>query len=114
MFMAILAQQGGIVGGVGQALAISIPLTDEGTERNKIVSKKIALKIAEEENNHEQVLILKNEVNSLGTLPVSYDDIYWAIIVTVLTVILLIIGKFSLIERFSILLVASFTFCDNY
>ncbi len=110
MFMAILAQQGGIVGGVGQALAISIPLTDEGIERNKIVSKKIALKIAEEENNHEQVLILKNEVNSLGTLPVSYDDIYWAIIVTVLTVILLIIGKFSLIERFSILLVASFTF----
>ena len=30
MFVSILGQQGGIVGGVGQAMAISVPLTDEG------------------------------------------------------------------------------------
>ena len=29
MFLAVLAQQGGIVGGVGQALAIRLPLTEE-------------------------------------------------------------------------------------
>ena len=29
MFLSILGQQGGIVGGVGQAMAISIPLTEE-------------------------------------------------------------------------------------
>ena len=34
MFLGVLAQQGGIVGGVGQALAISIPLTEKGTQRN--------------------------------------------------------------------------------
>ena len=43
MFVATLAQQGGIVGGVGQALAISLPLTEEGAERNHYISQKIAI-----------------------------------------------------------------------
>ena len=46
MFLAVLAQQGGIVGGVGQALAISLPITEEGAERNHYIAKKIALEIA--------------------------------------------------------------------
>ncbi len=35
MFVAILGQQGGIVGGVGQAMAISVPLTEEGKAYNE-------------------------------------------------------------------------------
>jgi Mn2+/Fe2+ NRAMP family transporter len=110
MFVAVLAQQGGIVGGVGQALAISIPLTEEGAERNHYVSKKIAIELAQEENNLQKITALKEELQLLGNPPVAKDDIYWALIITFLTILLLIIGKFSLIERFSILLVASFTF----
>ncbi len=37
MFMASLGQLGGIVGGVGQALSISCPLTEEGREYNAFV-----------------------------------------------------------------------------
>ena len=40
MFLSILGQQGGIVGGVGQALSITFPLTDAGKEKNAIVSKR--------------------------------------------------------------------------
>ena len=109
MFLAVLAQQGGIVGGVGQALAISLPLTEEGAERNHYVSKKIAIELAEEENNLPQIAKLKKELSLLGNPPDSNDDIYWALIITVLTILLLVIGKFSLIEKFSIILVASFT-----
>lgn len=109
MFLAILAQQGGIVGGVGQALAISIPITEEGAKRNNYVSKKIALEIANKESDLQKIASLENEISELGEPPKSADDIYWAIIITILTVFLLIVGKFSLIEKFSILLVASFT-----
>ena len=40
MFISILGQQGGIVGGVGQALSIAIPLTEEGTKRNDLLAQK--------------------------------------------------------------------------
>ena len=59
MFAAVLAQQGGIVGGVGQALSISIPLTKEGADRNLYISKKIAIELAEEENDQIKLLNLK-------------------------------------------------------
>jgi Mn2+/Fe2+ NRAMP family transporter len=109
MFTAVLAQQGGIVGGVGQALAISLPLTEEGAERNHYISKKIAMEIAMEENDVDKISLLKREMTQLGEPPHSKDDVYWAFIVTILTILLLVVGKFSLIERFSIILVASFT-----
>ena len=38
MFVFSLAQLGGIVGGVGQALAISAPITEDGVEYNKHLS----------------------------------------------------------------------------
>ena len=109
MFLAVLAQQGGIVGGVGQALAISIPLTEEGLERNQYVSKKISLEIANEEENTQKVEYLKEELLKAGKPPVAYDDIYWAVIISGLTILLLLNGRFSMIEKFSILLVTSFT-----
>ena len=109
MFLAVLAQQGGIVGGVGQALAISIPITEEGAERNHFVSTNISLEIAKEEGNQEQVLRLEKELQQIGNPPKANDDIYWALLITLFTIFLLLNGKFSLIEKFSIMLVASFT-----
>jgi Mn2+/Fe2+ NRAMP family transporter len=109
MFLAVLAQQGGIVGGVGQALAISIPLTEEGAERNHYVSTKISLEVAKEEGNKEQIEVLKQRLLKIGNPPIAQDDIYWALIITIFTIFLLANGKFSLIEKFSIILVTSFT-----
>ena len=45
MFLAILGQQGGIVGGVGQAMAISVPLTEEGKAYNEYVAQKVKLDV---------------------------------------------------------------------
>lgn len=109
MFLAVLAQQGGIVGGVGQALAISLPITEEGAERNHYIAKKIALEIALEEGSSTKIHALEQEIIKLGTPPSAQDHVYWALFVTLLTIFLLVIGKFSLIEKFSIILVASFT-----
>ena len=45
MFMASISQLGGIVGAVGQALAISVPLTSEGRAFNDYVDLAIGLKV---------------------------------------------------------------------
>ncbi|MBM80019.1 MAG: transmembrane Mn(2+) transporter [Planctomycetaceae bacterium] len=45
MFIAILFQLGGIVGGVGQALEISMPVTDAGREMNKFKRDEIQLQV---------------------------------------------------------------------
>ena len=46
MFVATLAQQGGIVGGVGQALAISAPLTEQGKSYNEALDNKVNLQVS--------------------------------------------------------------------
>ena len=49
MFAAILAQQGGIIGGVGQALAISVPLTQGGRDYNAYAQAETQLIVAHSE-----------------------------------------------------------------
>ena len=49
MFVASISQLGGIVGGVGQALAISVPLTEAGRQFNDYVDLKTELKVKEAE-----------------------------------------------------------------
>ena len=45
MFVAILGQLGGIVGGVGQALEISVPITEAGSEMNVFKRHEIQLQV---------------------------------------------------------------------
>lgn len=49
MFLASLAQLGGIVGGVGQALAISMPLTEAGRAFNEQVNDETEYRVAEKQ-----------------------------------------------------------------
>jgi len=49
MFMASLAQLGGIVGGVGQALAISAPLTEGGRNYNAYAESETSLIVSQSE-----------------------------------------------------------------
>lgn len=47
MFAVSLGQLGGIVGGVGQALAISLPLTERGRQTNELQDARINLRVVE-------------------------------------------------------------------
>ena len=113
MFISILGQQGGIVGGVGQALAITFPLTEEGEIKNEALSKKVALTIklneAKSAGNIDVAAELNQQLLAVGDTTQANDDLLWSIIIAVFTIILLVNGKFSLIENFCIILVSSFT-----
>jgi Mn2+/Fe2+ NRAMP family transporter len=123
MFVSILGQQGGIVGGVGQAMAISIPLTEEGKIYNEHIARKVSLnvkkaefaKVAVEDFETEgkslqkTIEVMSSEIDAMGEVPKANDHIYWSLILTVAAIFLLVWGKFSFIERFSVFLVAAFT-----
>ncbi len=123
MFFSILGQQGGIVGGVGQAMAISIPITDEGKAYNEYVAKKITLDVSraelanlarnapasEKEALDEKIAHLQVQLEKIGDIPKAKDDVYWSLILTLAAIFLLVWGKFTFIERFSVFLVAAFT-----
>ena len=98
MFISILGQQGGIVGGVGQALSIAIPLTEEGTKRNDLLAQKVSLTLELNENRSKNSKLdiqeVEKQLEDIGVLPKSSDDLYWSIIISLLTIILLINGKF--------------------
>jgi Mn2+/Fe2+ NRAMP family transporter len=103
MFALGIGQLGGIVGGVGQSLALAYPLTGDFVQN------------------------LKQEANAVGTPPedrqaaavaakdapplVAYtkDDVIWATIVAVVTSLLLMIGRYGLVQNISTVLVVSFT-----
>ena len=121
MFVAILGQQGGIVGGVGQAMAISVPLTEEGKTYNEHVAKKVRLDVmkaelanlppgtAERISMEKAVATLTTELQKAGEVPKAKDDVYWSLVLTLVAILLLVWGKFNFIERFSVFLVATFT-----
>jgi len=122
MFFSILGQQGGIVGGVGQAMAISIPLTEEGKAYNEYVARKVSLDVRKAELSnlsHEgtkeksflekQITEISDQLKASGEVAKAKDHIYWSVILTVAAIFLLVWGKFNFIERFSVFLVAGFT-----
>lgn len=123
MFVSILGQQGGIVGGVGQAMAISIPLTEEGKLYNENIARKVSLDVKKAEfanlgadefetegkSLQKQIEVMNSDIEAMGEVPKANDHIYWSLILTVAAIFLLVWGKFSFIERFSVFLVAAFT-----
>jgi Mn2+/Fe2+ NRAMP family transporter len=174
MFLASAAQLGGIVGSVGQALAISIPLTENGKYFNDVANLNTELKTARAELaaktpagdksaiSPERATQLEHRVNDLETRLVElqrtspearlngeltatilklkvaqdtgsadvkqlvteksrlearlkiakkfYDPQIWATITAIITSILLVVGKYKLIEWSTTTLVAAFTF----
>lgn len=49
MFLSSLGQLGGIVGGVGQAMAISVPLSQEGRDYNQLMERKTQWEVTQAE-----------------------------------------------------------------
>jgi Mn2+/Fe2+ NRAMP family transporter len=172
MFAVSLGQLGGIVGGVGQALAISLPLTDRGREWNELQDAQINLRVvdaqtalarkrlatAADESTRQVLQVRLQELaqqrddwqetldaltprssdelsESPAVLPTdgetsvaqegirgwltsglasfwyrtTSDDKLWAAAITLITIGLLVRGRYGLIQTFATVLVASFT-----
>jgi Mn2+/Fe2+ NRAMP family transporter len=119
MWMASISQLGGIVGGVGQALSISAPLSQAGRDYNEIADAE-TLEVFETflAQGDEQVMTedvapapieptAESEGASSGATP--NDAAIWAAIMAVATSLILVWGRYGLIQSLSTVLVASFT-----
>jgi Mn2+/Fe2+ NRAMP family transporter len=116
MAMLIVSQQGGIVGGVGQALATGIPLTENGQIYNKAQNDKIDAKIdlavakmRNAEPSKLQALEQRVEQTSIITVVEPHDAKLWATLIALTTAVILYFGRYELIQIFSVVLVTGFT-----
>jgi len=118
MILLVVSQQGGIVGGVGQTLAISQPLTSYGRQynhlQNELVRAKVDLKVAQAQSA-ESVAIneLQQRITSLTSetaeLREPTDAYLWATILAIATSVLLFVGRYGLIQFVATILVVTFT-----
>lgn len=118
MWLASISQLGGIVGGVGQALAISAPITQAGVAYNETADAETLKKfedfleaqdgeaVAGEESN---VRLVDDTPSETATLATPADAAIWATIMAIATSVLLYVGRYGLIQSLSTVLVASFT-----
>ena len=118
MTMLVISQQGGIVGGVGQALAISKPLTQYGIEYNQIRDELVKAKIDQavvrtRDPNSPEISTIQEKIDSLTTqiepMKESKDAYLWAAIIAIFTSILLYVGRYRLIQVVATVLVSIFT-----
>jgi Mn2+/Fe2+ NRAMP family transporter len=124
MWLASISQLGGIVGGVGQALAISLPVTEIGRDYNEMadarVNARLANRISSTKNAAEAVVAAdrleaayatKYGVTVAGEKRVRSpaDVAIWASIIAAITSVILVVGRYGLIQSLSTVLVASFT-----
>ncbi|MCH2207678.1 MAG: Nramp family divalent metal transporter [Lentisphaerales bacterium] len=142
MIIATTFQMGGIVGGVGQSMALSIPLTEVGKEYNELMTDKTMLVINSHKNSHdlEKLIALNSpskeqlaEIAELKKLQAAYaaekkqyeevyfkerlaalqaknhDDVYWSILVCIVTIIMLVKGGYGFISSFVTVLIGCFT-----
>ena len=129
MFVVSLAQLGGIVGGVGQSLAMSVPISgdfnrllDEQDTWDQEAkpellrlrqSESLALMSQDRRRRSEAVeRIQRRLADTLGRPRPNWatrDDAYWAALVTAITVVILVVGRYGLVQNLAVVLVASFT-----
>ena len=116
MTVLIVSQQGGIVGGVGQALAISAPLTAAGATYNQVqddlTRARVELALGNRTATGDSAL-LAERVEMLASraagIAEPVDAYVWAAITSVLTAVLLYLGRYRLIQVVSTVLVIAFT-----
>ena len=89
-----LAQLGGIVGGVGQAMALSFPIRGD----------YVAAVSGTPETVQEDVQSQKEKSSY------TWDDKIWAIAITAVTIVMLVRGRYGFVQAVAVGLVVSFTF----
>ncbi len=125
MTVLILLQQGGIVAGVAQSLAAAVPVSSAGREWNRAHDELAAARIelatagrradatgeAEAPTTavaHAEARVAAAEQAAAG-LAHPFDTTLWAVVTGIVTAGLLLVGRYRLIERVSLVLVAGFT-----
>lgn len=93
-----LVQVGGIIGGVGQAVSIQLPLTESGEAVNTFHNEQI-----------QSTLAGTAQTNAETAEPTSKDPLIWALIITIPSIVILVVGRYRLIQNVSTALVALFT-----
>lgn len=138
MFTLGLGQLGGIVGGVGQALSLVAPLTgdvkqllelqDARSQYDREFTQRLEATGLADAAHHQVVSAAPDKIGEVQrplweelhrergdypTIPAAlnytYDDVYWSGIVTLITAVLLVIGRYGLVQNVSAVLVAGFT-----
>ena len=118
MTLLIITQQGGIVGGVGQALAISRPLTEAGVEYNaaqdSLVAARVDLALARTSGAGDAELAalqqaIEGRTSRLAATSEPRDPYLWAALIAVVTSLLLYLGHYGFIQATATVLVAAFT-----
>jgi len=113
----ILLQQGGIVAGVAQSLAAAVPVSPAGREWNRIHDNLAAARIdlaaagrqGEAAASAEALARLAAAQQAAAGLTAPFDTTFWAVVTGIATAGLLLVGRYRLIERVSLVLVAAFT-----
>lgn len=124
MFTVAIAQLGGVIGGVGQSLAIMFPLTESGISFNESQEAAIRSEVNEALRYRKSGAVPEptgesrtDSGDDSGQAPgqgkpdpvKSNDDIYWAFIVSLLTAVILVMGRYRMIQYISTALVLAFT-----
>lgn len=126
-------QLGGIVGGVGQALAINAPITQKGKEYNEILDAKTQFllriqqrstagdftemtdaqreqAIKDGEALQKNAILWKTNEHRVPELEKDVKDHFiWAGIVAAVSVVMLVLGKYGFIQTFMTVMVGGFT-----
>jgi len=114
----VISQQGGIVGGVGQALAITRPITKYGAEYNRVHDELVKARIEQavartREAGSEEISKQQQKIDLLTAqiewMPESGDACLWAALLAVVTAVLLYFGRYRLIQVVATVLVSVFT-----
>ena len=118
MWLACISQLGGIVGAVGQSLAISMPITEQGRQYNQVADAQMLEMFSQHTRNRtptvpseskedtSPILIKMEPMEALSPPP---DAKIWACLVAVMTSVMLYRGRYGLIQTLSTILVGSFT-----
>lgn len=109
MFVVSLFQLGGIVGGVGQALAIVSPITEQGRAFNHYQDAQTRKAVEEALARNADAPEIGLPEPAAAAPPAASDDLIWAGLVTVLTTLMLVVGRYGLVQTVSTVLVAGFT-----
>lgn len=116
MLLMIVAQMGGVAGGVGQALSLGVPLTETERTFNAAADERIRVQLQSITQAATPARPAPGEPPQLSATPVPVrplprgpDALLWTLLVSVLTSVLLFRGRYGLVERVCLVLVGGFT-----
>lgn len=118
VILLVISQQGGILGGVGQTLAIGKPLTRYGQRYNDLhddlAAAKVELKVAVAQGaDNSDTELLQQRIASLAFetdhLDEPKDAYIWAAVLAIVTSALLLVGRYGMIQFLATVFVMAFT-----